>query len=208
MKFISRGKAAHTATPWRGENAIQKMQKVMEAIGRAQDKLARRPSQYPEMRYSTLNIGVIKGGAKATIVPDYCEMEVDGRLIPEDTPEGVLELIKGELAKTGEGAPFYELLVGYQSKAYQSDRDSMLIQSIQESLAMAGFPSTPIPVTMSRGGGDMKYFIAKGIPSVAFGAGRRPDSNIHGADENILISDFILAAKTTAAVLIRMLGAR
>ena len=37
------------------------------------------------MRYTTLNIGVIKGGTKVNVVPDYCEVEVDFRVIPEHT---------------------------------------------------------------------------------------------------------------------------
>ena len=61
-------------------------------------------------------------------------------------------------------------------------------------------------MTMSRGGGDMKYFTLRGIPTVAFGAGHRPESNIHGADENLSEKDFILATKTSAATLATLLS--
>ncbi len=207
MKFITRGRAAHTAQPWRGVNAIQRMQRVMEAIGRVQEILAKKPSRFEEMRYSTLNIGVIRGGAKASIVPDYCEMEFDGRLIPEDRPEFVVGLIQGQIERLRETDPGFDIEreVIRQSAAYRSDSQSPLVGAIQESLRLVGYSPTPIPVTMSRGGSDMKYFIPRGIPSVAFGAGRRPDSNIHGADENLCVDDFIQATKASAATLIQLL---
>ena len=208
VKIITRGKAAHTALPWRGINAILRMEKVIQALTRAQEKLAQRPSRIEGMKYTTLNIGVIQGGAKASIVPDYCELEIDGRLVPEDRTDFTLDLVKQEIEKIRDLDPEfpYEFNVIRKNEAYHSDPNSSLIQAIQDSLATVGFSPTPIPVTMSRGGSDMKYFTPKGIPSVAFGAGRRPESNIHGADENISEGDFILATKATSATLVKLLG--
>lgn len=210
FKVITRGKAAHTAQPWRGVNAILKMEKVIQTLTRIQQELSKTPSRVEGMRYTTLNIGTIRGGAKASIVPDYCELEVDTRLVPEDRAEAILDRVnKGiEEIRTGDPDFVYEVQVIRKNEAYHSDPNSDLVQAIQTSLAAAGAPHTPIPVTMSRGGSDMKFFVPRGIPCVAFGAVRRPDSNIHGADENILISDFILAAKTTVAALVKMMGAR
>ena len=180
----------------------------MAAVGKIQEILANDPSEYEELKYTTINIGTIRGGTKASIVPDTCEIELDCRLVPEDSPEKILDLLHEKLEHIGADDPqfSYDLKVIRQNQAYQSDPQSTLVKAIQSSLEITGYKETPVPVLMSRGGGDMRYFIEKDIPCVAFGPGRRPDSNIHGTDEYLTIDDFILASKATAATLIKLLS--
>jgi acetylornithine deacetylase/succinyl-diaminopimelate desuccinylase-like protein len=210
FKVITRGKAAHTANPWRGVNAILKMEKVIRALTRVQQELTQRPSRVEGMKYTTLNLGTIRGGAKASIVPDYCELEVDARLVPEDRSDFILDRVKGEIGKIRDCDPdfIYELQVIRKNEAYHSDPNSELVRAVQDSLVSAGYCQVPIPVTMSRGGSDMKFFVPRGIPCVAFGAGHRSESNIHGADENLRVEDFLLASKATAAALAKLLEIR
>ena len=40
---------------------------------------------------ATLNIGVIRGGNAFNIVPDSCQIELDRRVLPEETLDGVLQ---------------------------------------------------------------------------------------------------------------------
>ncbi|MCB2190451.1 MAG: ArgE/DapE family deacylase [Deltaproteobacteria bacterium] len=200
------GKSAHTAVPWRGVNAIEKMQEVLRAVGQAQIELESRPSVDKEMRFSTLNIGTISGGSKSTIVPDRCAIEIDGRLATEDHPDFVIELLRKKLSKASLDNPdlIFEMEINKKEEAYVSDPDSDLVNCLQESIRLIGMPT--VPVTMSRGGSDMKYMIARGIPCVAYGPGHRPNSNIHGVNENIALADFVNCAKATAVTLINLLG--
>lgn len=206
VEITTIGKSAHTAVPWRGVNAIMKMQKVLRAVRDAQLELEARPSADGEMRFSTLNIGTIRGGSKSTIVPNRCTIEIDGRLAPEDSPDFVADLLEKKLHKATLDEPglIFEMEVKKKGEAYVSDPDSALVRALQESIVLAG--GQAVPVTMSRGGSDMKYMIARGIPCVAYGPGHRPNSNIHGVDENITLADFETCAKATATTLIKLLG--
>ncbi|MCU0780552.1 MAG: M20 family metallopeptidase [Akkermansiaceae bacterium] len=76
------GKAAHSATPELGENAILKL---VEALGALDHHLKRALGGYghPVLGPSTLNIGVIRGGSRPNIVPDLAEAELDIRVTPD-----------------------------------------------------------------------------------------------------------------------------
>ena len=82
------GKAAHSAKPWLGVNAISGMARLVtrleEVIGAdyasREDPLLGRP---------TMNIGVIEGGMQVNFVPDRCRIDVDVRTIPGQTADDV-----------------------------------------------------------------------------------------------------------------------
>ena len=84
----TKGKAAHSSKPHLGVNAISHMARVVEALDGESGSLAK--SQHPLLGPATVNVGVIRGGVQVNFVPDVCEIEVDRRLLPSETPEGVL----------------------------------------------------------------------------------------------------------------------
>jgi acetylornithine deacetylase len=75
VKLISTGKAAHSAYPEHGESAIEKLLNVIQDL---------RSYKYPEHKMlgpTTLNIGILKGGTQANVIPDYAEAMVMYRLV-------------------------------------------------------------------------------------------------------------------------------
>lgn len=78
-RVATTGTAAHGAYPWRGENAIVTMNRVIDAI------LKRFPIPDKEEWISTVNISKISSTNPAhNKVPDQCEITLDVRYIPED----------------------------------------------------------------------------------------------------------------------------
>jgi succinyl-diaminopimelate desuccinylase len=88
LKISTFGKSAHGSTPHLGENAIEKMTKVIEAL-----HSLRMENEHPLLGKPTFNIGMILGGTKINVVPDRCEIAVDRRLIPGEKKGGVLQTI-------------------------------------------------------------------------------------------------------------------
>ena len=82
------GKAAHSSKPYLGVNAISGMARLVtrleEVIGA--DYASR---EDPLLGNPTMNIGVIEGGMQVNFVPDRCRIDVDVRMVPGQTADGV-----------------------------------------------------------------------------------------------------------------------
>jgi len=94
VKFL--GKAAHGSTPWRGDNAILKAMKFVQETEKLSKNFKIKDSLLGK---GTINIGKIMGGTKINMVPDFCEIEVDRRLVPGETPKMALKQFKNILKK-------------------------------------------------------------------------------------------------------------
>ena len=84
MRIVVHGRAAHSSTPWLGDNAVLKAIDVFRAIeslpfSRESSEMFDRPS---------INLGRIEGGDALNKVPDRCEMAVDVRYLPGPGPGG------------------------------------------------------------------------------------------------------------------------
>jgi acetylornithine deacetylase len=85
------GRAAHSANPGLGVNPIHMAADFIGRIRERQADIAQsglRDATY-EVPYTTLHVGVIKGGTVLNIVPSRCELEFEFRNIPD---ENALEL--------------------------------------------------------------------------------------------------------------------
>ncbi|MFA6956381.1 MAG: M20/M25/M40 family metallo-hydrolase [Thermoanaerobaculia bacterium] len=88
-----RGIAAHSAYPERGDSAIVKLADAVKAIS------AHDWGEHPSLGRSTANVGVIRGGIKANIVPPAAELEMIFRIVEE--PELVLRKLEALVAPLG-----------------------------------------------------------------------------------------------------------
>jgi len=95
---VVKGKAAHSAKPYLGVNAISKMARLIIEIEAELGPVYAGMSD-PLLGSPSLNIGVIQGGTQVNFVPDGCRVAVDCRLIPGQTPEEVLESFRSVVAR-------------------------------------------------------------------------------------------------------------
>ena len=89
MMIEVHGRAAHSSTPWLGDNAVLKAVDVFRAIeslpfSRESSEMFDRPS---------INLGRIEGGDALNKVPDRCRMAVDIRFLPGQDPEEIMAQI-------------------------------------------------------------------------------------------------------------------
>lgn len=110
----TRGTAAHSAYPELGRSAITPM---MELLGELDDL------DWPEdpvLGRSTCNIGLLKGGTAANVVPAECEAELMVRLVGELAPmKAVLDRWAGDRADLTYGSyippQLFETLDGFET---------------------------------------------------------------------------------------------
>ena len=87
-RTITRGVAAHSADPGKGRSAIHSMLHVMAALEARFVPLACR--EFPLTGRAAASINVIRGGSAVNIIPDYCEILCDRRLVPGESAAQVL----------------------------------------------------------------------------------------------------------------------
>jgi succinyl-diaminopimelate desuccinylase len=172
IRVETHGKAAHGALPHLGRNAVHSMAAIIEAFEsdyRAQ--LAKR--RHPLLGQATSNLGVIRGGTQANIVPAHCFVEIDRRTLPGETEANV----KREVS---------DLFKKHKLRAEVS------FPKTAPCLPMETDPSLPlvrqfmqcVEQTKPQGAQyfcDAAVLSAAGIPSVVFGPG--DIAHAHSADE-------------------------
>jgi acetylornithine deacetylase len=88
-KITTHGRAAHSAKPQLGINAISKMMKLIQAI-EARILPRYEAKRHPLLGTPTLNIGMVKGGIQVNLVPEYCEIQIDRRTLPGEKAAEIL----------------------------------------------------------------------------------------------------------------------
>lgn len=98
LQLTTSGRAAHSAAPERGENAIYKMADVLRCV---RDELAVELKALTDalLGWPTVNIGVVRGGTKVNIVPDVCTAELDLRTIPAQVGGDLVGAIAARLRR-------------------------------------------------------------------------------------------------------------
>lgn len=81
LRLRTAGRAAHAATPEQGENAIYTLAAAALAVrDRLIPELQREID--PLLGCATASLGIIRGGRKVNVVPDWAEAELDLRTLP------------------------------------------------------------------------------------------------------------------------------
>lgn len=153
----------------------------------------------PTATINGLTAGYQGPGAK-TVLPAQASAKIDFRLVPDQTPEEIVPLLRAHLDAEG----FSDVAVRYVAgvKPARTDPDDPFVQmSIQAAEDVYGLP--PIVEPLIGGSGPLHPFIhVLGLPVVTSGCGY-PNSRVHAPNENIRIPDFINGIRHTARIITR-----
>lgn len=169
------GKKAHGAYNWRGINAIELAAQVMTRL----KKMHLPYKRHPLLRGPTLNIGVIHGGDKVNMVPDFCEFAFDFRYVPGMNPQLILrnmkEIIQNEVKR-------FKIIVDAQQDPYAIDSNHPFVRTYVQTVRRLRQRAS---VKGSEGATVITFFKKHGIPALATGFGAR--GMAHTNDEYIRI---------------------
>ncbi|MCP4591230.1 MAG: M20 family metallopeptidase, partial [bacterium] len=187
-RLHTRGKAAHSATPEKGSNAIYQMATILDALSHYQREVLPELGSHPLCGSATLSVGVIRGGLSVNTVPDRCTVEIDRRLMPEETPEQAQQHLLEYLGRTV-GSESFELEAPFMTAEPLSDADNgPLAQQLGESIRAVTGQSASVGVPYAT---DAPYIARLGIPTVVFGPGSIEQA--HTKDEWISVEQLELA---------------
>lgn len=190
-----KGKAAHGSMPEEGINAIEGA-----CFGITQLKKLVPEIEHKLLGKSTLNVGLIEGGAKINVVPDECYIDCDFRLVPEVDFQEFDNKIVNLLKELSEKYPYHfshEIL--HKIPALGTDQEESIIQYLLKwTTEITGTHKEPIGLTY---GTDAAALIPpRNIPFAIIGGGST--SVLHQANEYVPIKDLVDAAKIIAGVII------
>jgi acetylornithine deacetylase len=100
LRVACHGRAAHSARPAGGLNAIYLATDFIDRVRARQAEIERsgaRDESY-EVPHTTLHVGVIHGGRALNIVPDACELEVEFRNLAADDPAALVNALRADAA--------------------------------------------------------------------------------------------------------------
>jgi succinyl-diaminopimelate desuccinylase len=167
MRIDVHGRAAHSSTPWLGDNAVLKAIDVFRAIEtlpftRVSSEMFDRPS---------LNLGRIEGGDALNKVPDECTMAVDVRYLPGQDPGEILEQVRK--------IPSIDVTKTFIWPPVTVSRANVFVRALRDAVARAS-PDAEVMSVGRDGASDAASFIAAGIPAVEFGPA---GAGHHGPEE-------------------------
>ncbi len=162
-RFTTRGKAAHGSVPALGINAITLAMDLYRAIQIDFEVIA--PSfDHPVLGRPTMNLGVIRGGTAANVVPDACELQLDRRITPGETVDSINKQYQAVVSgfATEHGVRVDHEVINAEPPFYLDDGDRFLqfIQSLHgTATVMNGYTEAGV------------YFNDAGMSSVILGPG-------------------------------------
>jgi len=188
------GKSVHSSSPERGVNAIYKMAEACLEIRRFSEKLHTR--KHPLVGSPTMSINTIRGGEKDNVIPDFCEVSIDRRLIPDEK----LENVESDLINILEGIKRKDEEFRYRLDRYQHIPPSLtepnadivhLMKNILKKVMkiepkISGFKATC----------EMVHLVNNGIPTVIFGSGKLEQA--HKINEYVEVEEIVKAAEIYA----------
>ena len=196
----TRGRAALTAMPQWGVNAVDKMMLIVAELNRLRRTLPRHPilgeviMEVTEI-YSSPYIEV-------NVTPNKCRVRCDRRFPVGETKEDILARIRGVMAEMSAADPGFEADITLANKEYRCytgvtiATDAFwpawllppkhpLVLAAENGLAAAGL--TPQKSTYPFSTNASYYAGVLGLPTIGFGP--RPISAYHQVDESIALPD-------------------
>lgn len=155
LKIKTKGNSAHGAYPWQGQNAIWKMQKILNIL----------ESLYPipktEMWCTTVNLSKIETSNTAfNKVPDECVAHLDVRYIPEDKDK-ILEQLKQQFGKD------VILEVVANEPDHLTNESNQYLQKL--ALAIRKVLGQKAELVNQHGASDIRHYNKVGIEGITFG---------------------------------------
>ena len=198
MRITTRGRAAHGSAPERGVNAILHMAEIIVHLEETLPDI-----RHPLLGGATLNVGTISGGEKTNIVPAWCQVEVDRRTVPGETPESVEDSIRAAIRLAQQRYDDLDAHVETPLSClpFEVPEGSPVVTAGVAAVRTAGASGE---IVGFRGASDARFLFEAGADTIVFGPG---DIGLaHTARERVSLAEVETAAHAYALALGRLLA--
>lgn len=169
-----RGRSAHSARPWEGENAIHKAGPLLSKLAALEPKIVMAGGlPFREV----LSVTVANGGSTRNVVPDRFVLNLNYRFAPGRSVPEAIDTVRQFV---GDGA---EVSIVDEYPACPVFSDNPILREFRERFGLPEHPKQAYT--------DVAAFAEAGIPAVNFGPGLT--SQCHQKDEYVMIEDLVSA---------------
>lgn len=206
---------------YKGDNAILKLGKVLSHIGELHEIQGKFPQEEAQalknsrliaadkletpgienvIDHVTASVGLISGGTKLNVVPDYCEARVDIRL-PIGADEAEVEAkIQSIIAQSGALDVEYEIT--WKATGNYTPINAPIVQTVKKH-AEALWHIDVLPA-YQWASSDARYYREMGIQTIQYGPSNT--EGIHSYNETVDIEDVLNASQIYLMSLCDLLG--
>ncbi|MDX2452184.1 M20 family metallopeptidase [Desulfosarcina sp.] len=164
LKVVARGKTAHGARPWKGENAIERLMADCLVVKGFFEGLTA-----PEHWHRTMNLSVIHAGGSVNQVPDEAEAIFDIRYTEHDDVDDLVQQIQAAVTSQ---------VIAQEPEPLFISPESTYLERL---LALATDTRTGI----AHGASDARFLSQFNIPGIVWGADG--NSSQHSTEEHVEI---------------------
>ncbi|MGQ9649553.1 MAG: M20 family metallopeptidase [Phycisphaerae bacterium] len=200
MEIETHGRSCHASLPTQGANAIELMAKVVDFVGGPWKRHIGRRS-HPLLGTSTCVVTTINGGSKINVIPSSCRAQIDGRLIPGEPVDNIVDDFTRMLADYLGGPEKFSILSRRTHPPLDCPADKPLPRKLLALCREANGQSAPRGVNYFA---DTGPFSEAGITSVLLGPG--DIAQAHTADESVELQQVYQATQIILALLTRHAG--
>jgi succinyl-diaminopimelate desuccinylase len=223
LRVEVRGKSAHVGLQHRGENAFERMHRVVARLTALKREVESRTTRYaiePEEesnhavlpvpnrgaslgRHSILMIGGQSGGGtNFNVVPDRCWFTVDRRINPEENLQAEKERLVGVLEDCERDGIPLEWQILQEGESAASSEEEKLGRALATNIATVGGKAPRFE--MCPGLLETRFYAARGIPAYAYGPGLL--SVAHGPKEYVDMRRVVECGAIYALTALEFLG--
>jgi acetylornithine deacetylase len=187
------GRAAHTARPQDGVNAVTGMLDVLDALRASWGRTL--VAEHPLLGRASATIVSIEGGVAPNVVPDRCRATIDQRTLPGEDPDDVMRACDEVLDRLRSAAPAWQVEREepfVRDYALETDPREPVVQATLEAIRRVT-GRQPTPGAVPYGTDASKLSRLGGIPCVVLGAG--DIAQAHTADEFVQLDEVAQAAE-------------
>jgi acetylornithine deacetylase len=195
LTIETRGLAAHGSLYMHGVDAIAHMGRVLAALEKMdQDTLSKRSHHL--LGRPSVHASLIEGGLGLSTYPDRCTLEIEHRLLPDESGENVLALWQGALSRLSQADPQFSAsaTLGLTRPGFEIAEDAPIVQVLRRIFVSQNEREPALTGMLAWL--DSALLGAAGIPTVIFGPG---GDGAHAAVEYVNLADVHRCAEIIAA---------
>jgi acetylornithine deacetylase len=165
-EITCRGREGHSAYPALGASAIFRAARLITSIERIAEELKTRDTQEAfEPPYTTLNVGLLRGGTAKNIIAGQCVFTLEWRPVPGQGAERVLELVRAAIEDERKRDADFDCEIGVVrlDESMETPADSPLVRMLEDA---TGQPAGTIAF-----GTEAPQMIELGAQAVVLGPG-------------------------------------
>ena len=197
-EVIVKGREAHSAYPALGASAIFRAARLVSRLERIADDLKQQLHPAFDPPFTTLNIGLIRGGSAKNVLPGECRFTLEWRPIPTQPSSYVLNLVKAAVADEQSNDPDFECEV-HATRAdfgFETAPDSPLITLLEQA---TGIESGTVAF-----GTEAAQMMSLGSEAVVIGPGDIREA--HRTGEFVPVAELERCAEVLKLAITRLCG--